>query len=296
MKRGAPISLYLTSYTSWLKWKGCSEATINGYVKRIKRFIADIGDLKADRIRKKDIVNWTIILSQRVSKDYVITCLWAIRSFLKFLNEEIKIRTYNFGHFKIPKRTKKERVEALKNEEVKKLLSCLDTNNIHDLRLRALIELILNTGLRPSEALSLSRKDVENLPDSIVIIGKGNKPRKIFLNERVKYWLKKYLEARKDNHPALFVTHCRSNRWSLRRAEEAFHNLVKKVINDTSRKITLHTLRHTFGTNLLRHGCPVDYIAKLMGHSNLETTRIYYLAVLEEDAERAYRTYLNYDD
>jgi len=292
--RGAPISKYLEDYKKWLLWRGLRERTISGYIKRIVRFISDIGDLKADKIKKKHIVEWTIKLRQRGSNDYVITCLWAIRSFLKYLNEEAGIRTYNFEGFFIPKRTKKEYVEFLDNDEIRTILYRIDTSNIHGLRLRAYLELLLNTGMRPSEALSLSRKDVENWPDEIEIIGKGGKKRKVYLNKRAKYWLRKYLNARIDDHPALFVTHCRPNWWSLRRAEEAFHNLVQEI--GFNKKITLHTLRHTFGTNLLRHGCPIDYIAKLLGHANPETTRIYYLSILQEDVKMAYKKYLNYDD
>ena len=292
--KGAPISKYLEDYKKWLLWRGLRERTISGYTKRIVRFISDIGDLKADKIKKKHIVEWIIRLRQRGSNDYVITCLWAIRSFLKYLNEEAGIRTYNFEKLRIPKRTKKKHVTVLTNEEIRTLLSAINITNIHGLRLRTYIELLLNTGLRPSEALSLSRKDVENLPDELEIEGKGGKRRIIYFNDRVKYWIKRYLEAREDDHPALFITHCKPNAWSLRRAEEAFHNLVQKM--KLTKKATPHTLRHTFGTNLLKHGCPVDYIARLLGHSDPKTTRIYYLSIEQEDIKLAHKKYLNYND
>ena len=125
------------------------------------------------------------------------------------------------------------------------------------------------------------------------VIGKGNKKRLVYLNERTKYWLRQYIARRKDDREALFV----SNRNSTERlAGRSMQQEFAKVIENSGiqKRVTLHTLRHTYGTNLLRNGCPVDYIARLMGHSKPETTRIYYLSVTQKDAGNAQHKYLNY--
>jgi integrase/recombinase XerD len=144
--------------------------------------------------------------------------------------------------------------------------------------------------MRATEALNLD-KDMAG-KRVIEIIGKGKKPRKIYFNQEAIYWIKKYLKARDDDCRALFVTHCLAKRLALRTIEGNFEQHFKTLHID--KHITLHTMRHTYGTNLLRNGCQADYIRRLMGHSKLETTRIYYLSVSQKDVEMAHFKYLNY--
>lgn len=285
------ISQYLSEFQRWLKIS-VSEQTEKSYIKQIKVFIKDIGDLEVEEINKRQIEEWFILLKERAEIGYTTNCLWAMRCFLKFLLTEKEIPVWCFKNYRIPKRRRPEYIEHLENGEVNKLLESIDTNDIHGLRLRTYLEMLLNTGLRPSEALKLNREDIKN--HEIEIIGKGNKLRKIYLNSRVKYWITQYLSARNDNHPAVFVTHCEVHRLALRTIEGSFEKYRDEI--RPNKKITLHTMRHTYGTNLLQHGCPPDYIRRLLGHSKLETTRIYYLSITQKDVENAHYKYLNFDN
>ncbi|MDA2921490.1 tyrosine-type recombinase/integrase, partial [Desulfobacterota bacterium AH_259_B03_O07] len=150
-----------------------------------------------------------------------------------------------------------ETVEYLETEELEALYSVLEITKIMDLRLRALIELMINTGLRPSEALKLAKQDLLAEPEELGIIGKGGKKRTIYFNDRVYFWIKLYLKRRKDNHPALFVTHWKGHpirSLTLRNAEEIFYESVKKC--GFNKRVVLHTLRHTYATHLMANGCP----------------------------------------
>lgn len=285
----------IEEFRNHLLFEGLSKNTVDSYEKIIKLFFKEAKIERAEEITKRAIERWIIRVRRRASEDYAINCLWAIRRFTKFLKEEKKIKVYAMEDLRIPKRKRKNYVEFLDNEEVNRILSLINIDDIHGLRLRTYLEVLLNTGMRPSEALSLRRQDVESLPDEIEIIGKGGKRRKVYFNQRAKYWIKRYLEKREDDHPALFVTHCKPNWWSLRRAEEAFKKLVDRA-GFYNRKITLHTLRHTFGTNLLAHGCPELYISTLMGHSDIRVTKMYYLAIVQRDVKNAYLKYLNYEN
>lgn len=198
---------------------------------------------------------------------------------------------YEFD-IKIPFPRAPETVEYLEPDELESLCGVLNPKNIHSLRIRTYIELILNTGLRPSEALMLDRAMVEGVVGEVEIVGKGAKRRKVYINDRAQGWIGRYLAARSDTHPALFVTHCTTRRLSLRHAESTFRRALLSA--GVKKRVRLHDLRHTYATNLLIHGCPIDYVAVLMGHSSVETTRRHYLAVRQKHAKQAHFKYLDY--
>ena len=144
-----------------------------------------------------------------------------------FLNEEKKFELDCFQGFKIPKKKLPEYVEYLENDEIKTILKALDISRYEEIRMRAFIELMLNTGLRPGEAISLNRDIVEK--EEFEVIGKGNKKRLVYLNERTRYWLRQYLARRKDDREALFV----SNRNSTERlAGRSMQQEFAKVIEE----------------------------------------------------------------
>jgi site-specific recombinase XerD len=235
-------------------------------------------------------VDWTTQLRKNSCENYVITSLWAFRSFTNYLKSK-GINVWNFENLKIPKKKRPDYINFLENEDIKKILKEINLQDVHGLRLRTFIEVMLNTGMRPSEVLKLNRDD----PDKrlIEIIGKGRKKRMIYFNNRVLKWVKKYLKERTDEDSALFVTHCQEHRLKLRTIEDDFHHFLQKNFPD--KKITLYICRHSYATNLLQHGCPLPYIQYLLGHSKSETTQTYYLSVARKDAIKAQDQYLNYE-
>lgn len=272
---------------------GHSMETVDSYTKTIQRFLRFCGEVDFYLITKQHLISWIFDMRKRgLDENYICTCLWAIRSFYKFLTEEIKLTLNNwFDGLKIKKRELPNYIEFLENKEVKKLIETISPlTNIHILRLRVLVEVLLNTGCRPSEALNLKIEDIRG--DEAEIIGKGNRKRKIYFNQRVKYWIREYLKRRNDNCPYLFITHCHPRKLSLRTAEGQFKKFFEKT--KIKKKVTLHTLRHTYATNLLSNGCPPDFIQRLLGHAKIDTTRIYYLSLNEKNIKKSHFKYLNY--
>ena len=130
----------------------------------------------------------------------------------------------------------------------------------------------------------------------IDIIGKGSKQRKVYINERVKEWARLYIAERPDDHPALFVApHSVFNihRLSHRHAQYIFQQHFKKA--GINKRIVLHTLRHTYATTLLANGCPLDYVALLLGHADVRTTRRHYVSIQHKHAKKAHFRYLSYE-
>jgi integrase/recombinase XerC len=141
------------------------------------------------------------------------------------------------------------------------------------LRNRALVVLILNTGLRASEALSLRLDDVEiNARSGRVLVrsGKGNKERSVPLNKNARQALQNWLDVRPTGTPYVFTSQ-KGGQWSSAGARATLQEIARVAGVDAH----LHTLRHTFAKRLVDAGVSLEKVAALLGHSRLDTTRIY---------------------
>jgi len=162
------------------------------------------------------------------------------------------------------------------------------------LRFRALVEVLLGTGARISEVLSLDRRDVDAQSREVKIIGKGKKQRVLFFTERAIEWLGRYLECRRDDEEPLFVL--RGNqprRLTYDAVKTVFHRFARR--GRLKKKVTAHVLRHTVATTLLFNGCPIGHIKELLGHERLDTTCRYYLGLDVRAAGDAHQKFLRYE-
>lgn len=203
----------------------------------------------------------------------------ALRSFLKYLaKRDIKtLAAEKLELAKIPAR----QVEFLESDDLEKLLAAPahEKNDLIRLRDQAILEVLFSTGLRIAELVNLKRSGVNLKKDEFPVRGKGDKLRIVFLSERAKEALKKYLAARPDNSPALFVRHNREldldDTSSL--TPRSIQRLIKKYAKQSgiSPHITPHTLRHTMATDLLEAGADLRSVQEILGHASITTTQIY---------------------
>jgi len=285
----------LNAFSDYLTREGKSSTTIRKYIKDLRQF-SRINHVRClDDITRERINAWTLALRKKKrSVGTIANHLWAIKAFLLFIKNETRLSVYEFD-IRIPYVPPPTSVVFFELEELKKLFSVLDVTDIRDLRLRTLIEVMLNTGLRPTEALNLKRASLTSEPTEIEIIGKGRKKRTVYINERAYYWINQYLVKRKSALSELFVTHRIPSRpFTLRSAEDSMQKAVQKC--EFGKRVGLHTLRHTYATRLMSNGCPPDYVARLLGHSKVETTRRYYLAIVQKHAKEAHFRFLNFND
>jgi site-specific recombinase XerD len=202
----------------------------------------------------------------------IIMCL---KSLLKFCRTTLAIGCLDPSEVQLPKR-RPPQVEFLTNEEIHKILEAVNVSTFTGIRLRALIELLLATGMRISEALSLKREIFDEGRQETEIVGKGQHKRHVFFSPRCRAWVREYLNKRFDDAPALFVTTGYPVH-PLKRADiSRFFALLKRRAGIT-KKFTPHILRHTFCTNLLHHGADITHIKDLAGHQDIQTTARYYL-------------------
>lgn len=256
--------------------------------------IPNIGDKEVETISRLDVLGLRDAMARRrlsISRQYGV--LVVLKSFLKFCRHVLKLNVMDPGDITLPNRGKPH-VVALTNAEVETLLSNIDPNTFSGARLRALIELLLATGLRISEALSLNRDLIDSGLSEAEIVGKGGKIRTVFLNKRCLFWLAHYLSKRFDDSEALFVTTgFPARRLARSDISRLFINLRCRA--EMKKKVTPHILRHTFCTNLLNHGADVTFIRDLAGHQDIQTTAKYYLGVNKEQLRNVAEKYLDYE-
>jgi len=200
----------------------------------------------------------------------------ALRSFARFLEDDGNHGSASFASLlQIPKR--RDRLpEVHRKEEVDRLLSVIDTGKILGLRNRALYELIYSAGLRISEVVSLNIGDLHLSKNLARITGKGSKERMVLFGPEAAFWLKRYMsEARQKllgtrNGKALFV-----GRSGKRLSRKGIWKNYTALAIQAGLSTKLHTLRHSFATELLAGGADLRSVQELLGHAEISTTQIY---------------------
>jgi integrase/recombinase XerD len=147
--------------------------------------------------------------------------------------------------------------------------------------------------MRISEALSVDVEDIDWEHKEIIIIGKGNKQRTVFLSDRAISWLQMYLLRRNNDHPALFTTFGKLERLKPYDLSKQFKHYAQSA--GLKKKVTPHILRHTAATIMSFNGADIRTIQQILGHSDIKTTAKYYLGVDKEALREAHTKFLRYE-
>lgn len=213
----------------------------------------------------------TDTLSKKTQNYYLI----ALRSFLKYLARQ-EIKSLPADRIELAKVSERS-LDLITEDELARLIKSPDTTDLKGLRDKAIFELLFSTGLRVSELCSLPR-DINLKSDELSVQGKGGKVRVVFISERAKDSIEKYLKVRKDLSDALFVRAVNKdkdipkalNRHSIEGIVR--HHAIKSGI---AKKVTPHTMRHLFATDLLSNGADLRSVQAMLGHASIVTTQIY---------------------
>jgi integrase/recombinase XerD len=220
-----------------------------------------------------------------VARQYSI--LMVLKLFFRFCRTRLRVPCYDPAEISLPRRVPRK-VEFLTEREVAQLVRIIPTHTHTGLRLRSLVEVLLSTGLRISEALSLNRDSIDAETGEAEVIGKGNRPRAVFFSPGCQSWINRYLERRRDTCPALFATTGTDpRRLSRNDMSKVFTRLRRR--SGIAKKVTPHLLRHTFCTSLLHNGADIMFIKELAGHRDIQTTARYYLGVDKESLKDVLR-------
>ena len=168
------------------------------------------------------------------------------------------------------------RIKAIKQQKIiKEPFSEMEMEQIRNsadsTRNRALIEFLYSTGCRVSEVSRVNIDDIDFEHKSLMVIGKGDKQREVYITDKAMYWMKKYLSLRNDTGTSLFVG--RKNNALQKAGIEA---VVRKIGKKAGvKKVHPHRFRRTMATNLINKGMAIQEVQQILGHEKIDTTMIY---------------------
>lgn len=287
---------HLDSFLLSLKVNNFSEETLYNYERDLKVFQTFLREINTPfkNISKEDILNYKAYLNSRdretaegkksekkLSSFSVNRMLSALRSYLKFLIDMDYNPPVSPEMVKLIK-TPRRNPRISEFQQIVKLIespSFLEKNKVVALRNRAMLEVLFSTGMRISELVNLKKNDIDN-EGRIFVRGKGKKERFVYLTQRAKKHLQRYLETRGDSHsPYVFLPYRGRN------AQKQDKKISPNYLQEKIKKyrsllgfnipISAHTIRHAFATFMAEKGASVAALQVLLGHESLDTTTRY---------------------
>ncbi|MRX70839.1 tyrosine-type recombinase/integrase [Bacillus lacus] len=272
------IEVFLSSR----KIEGLSDLTLDGYKIELKKFAEHVNkpvvQVNTSDIRKYLAHNSKWMMSTVDRK------LSVIKSFFGWLVREEMLLRDPSAKIKAPKKPKRL-PKGLSIEELEIVRESCQT-----VRERALIEVMYSTGCRLSEIRNMKKCDINIQDMSILVIGKGDKERIVYLTFRALHQLRKYLKSRDDDCPYLFITERKPFRQQSKRNIERIVDVIEQR-SKIAKKLTPHTFRHTFATLAMENGAELTDVQHLLGHEDPATTLVY-AHVTEERKKQAHKRHI----
>ena len=268
----------IKEYLDFIKYeRKLSEETVKNYKYDLENFIKflkkkNINSFKS--VTQNDIELYLKEISNKNPKS-ISRNITSINNLFIFLLKDKFIKNNPCEFIERPK-LKKTLPETLSFDEVTNVLD-IPLITKYDYRNKAMLEILYGSGLRIGELISLTLRDIDFENDIIRCIGKGSKERIVPINDYEKYFLLQYLDKRslfliKGNNDYVFL-----NNHGSKMTRQGFEKNLNKILLDKGikKKVTPHTLRHSFATHLLSGGADLRSIQMLLGHSDISTTKIY---------------------
>jgi len=251
------------------------------------RFLESLGICKITDITPQTIRSYLVFLEEKGHNPGGIHAAYrSAKTFLNWWEAEAEPQNWRNPIKKVraPK-VPVEILEPVKPNEALKLLSVCDTKSFLGLRDCAIILTLMDTGVRASELVSITRKDLDLSKGKIVIRkGKGNKFRIVFISDKTRKVIQRYLEERTDFKSFL---------WTTNKGTQLTYSGLRQIIRRRSKDAdinppSLHSFRRYFALQMLRNGVDIFSLQKLMGHADIQILRRY-LQQTEEDIRSAHR-------
>src|SRR5688572_1196906 len=269
----------------------------------LKALVSYCGDIHIEQLTFEMVRKWKVHLDSGRSPSTVRNYIIRLRVVLAYLKKRGRT-VLDPDVVAVPKRAQTV-PDFVTPEVVARLIKANEhlPERFQAARNMAVISLLYGSGIRVSE---LCRLDISDIKDGrFTVVGKGGKVRLCFIDDRTAKYLDDYLRLRTegytvyvnhrgkttnrvryfqepDNHPALFLQRQTGQRLEPSGVQEILKN--SRVRAGLTERITPHTLRHSFATDLLRNNANIRYVQAMLGHSSLETTQMY-THVVDNDLE-----------
>ena len=285
------LSKNINDYLEYLETeKKRSRSTLQNYDLYLRRFCKWTKNPNPEKVTIDLINKYSLWLNkytdpknnQQLSNKTQNYHLIALRGFVKFLNKQ-NIKSLNSKKIKLKKQQKTE-TSFLDTDELGRLLCAplkLKINKIIQSRDKAILETLFSTGLRVSEITKLFRKQINFKKNEITILGQKNKLRIIFISDDAIIAIKNYLNKRSDTSRFLFIAHDRARTMQSRKEQNLSPRSIQRIVEKYSKiagitkKITPHSLRHSFAIELLSNGSSIKTVQSILGHESITTTKEY---------------------
>ncbi len=267
--------------------RGRAQKTAENYHLYLQRLVEFAGDIEVEKVTGELVRKWRLWLN-RYENDQGDTLstltqsyhLIALRSFLGYCSKR-DIETLTPEKVELPK-TKRKQVSFLSQDETERIMEVVEGNTPQDLRDKAILELLYSSGLRVSELCNLNREHINLKRGEFMVRGKGQKDRPVFISPEATECLAIYLETRLDDARPLFIRYSGfktgdKDGESFRLTPRSVQRLVSHYakLAGITKKVSPHTLRHSFATDLLMNGADIRSVQSMLGHSNIATTQVY---------------------
>ena len=248
--------------------EGCSDKTLRYYDSTIRNVLRATGkqvqDISTDDLR---IYLDGYQTNNKVSKVTIDNIRRILSTFFAWLEDENYI-------IKSPVRRihKVKTCKTVKETYSDEFLEIM-RDNAESIRDLAMIDLLASTGIRVGELVLINRTDVDFVNRECIVLGKGNKQRKVYFDARTKIHLQRYLSERTDDNPALFVTlNNPHSRLQIKGVEIRLQRLGRKL---GLIRVHPHKFRRTLATMAIDKGMPIEQVQQLLGHESVDTTLQY---------------------
>ena len=264
--------------------EGCSERSIKYYKSTLQKAInilqKPFNQIETEDLRKYLSDYQKINNASRMTIDNVRRILSTFFTWLEDENYILKSPVRRIHKIKTAKL-----VKETYSDEILVLLR----DNCKTARDLAIIDMLASTGMRVSELVTLNKQDVDFVNRECVVFGKGSKERPVYFDARTKIHLQNYLNERKDNNPALFVSLLKPhNRLQISGVEITLRKLGRSL---NIQKVHPHKFRRTLATQAIDKGMPIEQVQKLLGHQKIDTT-MEYAMVDQQNVKVSHKKYI----
>lgn len=274
----------LDTFISAKRVEGCSEKSIAYYYTTLQSMIQKI-DKPIKQYITEDLREYLAAYqtNSKASKVTIDNIRRIISSFFSWLeNEDYIVKSPARRIHKI--RTGKTVKETYTDEELE-----LMRDHCKIIRDLAIVDILSSTGIRVGELVNMNREDIDFDKRECIVLGKGEKERKVYFDARTKIHLKKYLDQRVDTNLALFVTLNKPyERLKISGVEIRLRELGRKL---NIAKVHPHKFRRTLATKAIDKGMPIEQVQVLLGHTKIDTT-LQYAMVNQNNVKLAHQKYI----
>lgn len=276
---------FLKMFLASKRIEGCSDRTISYYQTTVKHLLSktensvrkitteEMREYLSNYQKRNDCSNVTIDNVRR-----------NISSFFSWLEEEDYILKSPMR--RIHKIKTKTVVKSTISDEGIELLR----DNCKEKRDLAIIDLLYSTGIRVGELVNLNIEDIDLEGRECVVYGKGDKERRVYFDAKAKVHLKEYIETRRDNNEALFVTlDAPHDRLKISGVEIRLRKLGREL---NLERIHPHKFRRSMATRAIDKGMPIEQVQKILGHSQIDTT-MQYAMVNQNNVKSAHQKFMS---